>query len=484
MKSAPSPTADLYCSACERMFESNTGDSCPRDGTRLVKLAPQRDPFIGLDLDGRYLILDKLGQGGMGAVYRGTQKSVDREVAIKVVSPGRMSEPEIVKRFLREARLASRINHPNAASVVDFGQTADGVFYLVMELVAGRTLSAVLRAEKVLEPQRVVRIGAQICQALEGAHAIPIIHRDLKPANILIGANDFVKVVDFGIAKSLSAETLSSTMTNADAILGTPSFMPPEAARAMPCDERADLYSLGCVLYVAASGRLPFVSDDLPSMMMKHVVEPVPPLIGVPSALARVIYKLLEKEPADRYQTATATRLALEAALSAASSEAAVEPTTVKLSPMTGPESAGVTVPIDPTTLPTPMQTAVAASSPGRRTWLWIAAVAIVIAGIVVAVSALVSSSERPAVATPPPRESPADPASVPAPVAAQPTQQEPASASIVTPSAPSAMVVPSAKRPPASKPAKKPSTAPVHPPVTPGKAAAPSHPGEDPPPF
>src|SRR5665647_3050229 len=251
----------------------------------------------------------------MGAVYRGNQRSVDREVAIKVVSPQLMADPDMIKRFLCEARLASRISHPNAVAVLDFGQTSDGVFYLVMEFVAGRTLEAILRDEHTLDSERTALIGAQICHALEGAHALPIVHRDLKPANVIIDANDFVKVLDFGIAKSLSPDTISSTMTNAGAIMGTPGFMPPEIGLGRPCDERADLYSLGCILYLAASGRLPFEADALPEMMLKHAVDPVPPLVDVPAALATVIVKLLQKQPDDRYQTATETRVALEATI-------------------------------------------------------------------------------------------------------------------------------------------------------------------------
>ena len=251
----------------------------------------------------------------MGAVYRGTQRSVDREVAIKVVSPQLMADPEMIKRFLREARLASRINHPNAVGVLDFGQTADGVFYLVMELVAGRTLEAILRTETRLDAERTALIGAQICHALEGAHAVPIVHRDLKPANVIVDANDFVKVLDFGIAKSLSPDTISSTMTNAGAVMGTPGFMPPEVGLGRACDERSDLYSLGCILYLTVSGRLPFEADTLPEILMKHANDPVPPLVDVPPGLASVILKMLEKTPADRHHTATEARLALEATI-------------------------------------------------------------------------------------------------------------------------------------------------------------------------
>src|SRR5262249_20689275 len=153
-----------------------------------------------------YTILEKLGQGGMGAVYRASQHGLGREVAIKVVSSHLVSEADVIKRFLREAKLASKLAHPNAVAVLDFGQTDDGLFYLVMELVVGRTLDLVVKSEKVFKPERVVRIGTQVCDALQGAHELQIVHRDLKPSNIMLlsSGRDLVKVLDFGLAKSVA----------------------------------------------------------------------------------------------------------------------------------------------------------------------------------------------------------------------------------------------------------------------------------------
>jgi serine/threonine protein kinase len=310
-----SPPGELYCPACEKTFQ--VGDRCPNDGTRLVRIAIRIDPFLGRDLDGNYTILEKLGEGGMGAVYRASQHSVGREVAIKVVSAHLVSEPDVIKRFLREAKLASRLSHPNAVGVIDFGQTDDGVFYLVMELVAGRTLDNVIKADRVFKPERVVRIGTQVCDALEGAHALQIVHRDLKPANIMLLASgrDLVKVLDFGLAKSVAPDQASTTMTNAGALLGTPAFIPPELALGHGCDGRADLYSLGVVLFLLGTGRLPFVSDSVHELIAMHANEKAPPMTGVPAALSRVIDRLLAKDPAHRYQSAAETREALEAAL-------------------------------------------------------------------------------------------------------------------------------------------------------------------------
>jgi serine/threonine-protein kinase len=312
------PPGEYYCPTCEKNYA--IGDRCPLDNTRLVKLSVPIDPLIGKDLDGRYTIVEKLGQGGMGAVYRAQQHGLGREVAVKVVNAALVSDPEVVKRFLREAKLASRLSHPNAVGVVDFGQTEDGVFYLVMELVQGRTLDLVIKSEKTLTPARVVRIGAQVCDALDGAHALSIVHRDLKPSNIMLlsQGRDLVKVLDFGLAKSVAPDQTSTTMTNAGALLGTPAFMPPELALGEPCDGRADLYSLGCVLYLLAAGRLPFVSDSAHELIALHASDDrPPPLTGIPPGLAHAIEKLLEKNPAKRFQTAAEAREALEISVAA-----------------------------------------------------------------------------------------------------------------------------------------------------------------------
>jgi serine/threonine-protein kinase len=317
---APSqPPGQFYCPTCEKTFDVGVvrdNSSCPNDGTRLLRLKVA-DPLVGRVLDNRYTILEKLGQGGMGAVYRGNQHSVGREVAIKLVTPQLITDSDVIKRFSREAKLASKLSHPNAVGVLDFGQTDDGLFYLVMELVVGKTLDQIIKAERQLSPERIVRIGTQVCDALEGAHALQIVHRDLKPANIMLLAQgrDIVKVLDFGLAKSLAPDQTSTTMTSAGSLLGTPAFMPPELALGQPCDGRADLYSLGCILYLMGSGRLPFVSESAHELIAMHGTQQAPPMTGVPDALAHVIDRLLEKEPNRRFQTAAETREALEASL-------------------------------------------------------------------------------------------------------------------------------------------------------------------------
>jgi eukaryotic-like serine/threonine-protein kinase len=302
----------LYCPTCEQTFA--TGETCPDDATRLVNLAT-RDTMIGQTLDGRYTLVGKLGSGGMGAVYRATQHSVGRDVAVKVIAANLTSDPVAIKRFLREAKLASRLSQPNAVGVLDFGQTPDDVFYLVMELVEGRTLETVLESDPVLPAARTIRIGMQICDALEGAHALQIVHRDLKPANIMLltTGRDLVKVLDFGIARSLAVD--GTKMTQTGSTLGTPGFMPPEVALGESFDARADLYSLGCILYLMSTGRLPFAASSVQEMLSMHITQPPMPMYGVPGELSAVVMRLLEKQPDQRFPTAAATREALEAAM-------------------------------------------------------------------------------------------------------------------------------------------------------------------------
>jgi serine/threonine protein kinase len=325
----PAHAHERYCPTCEQSFPA--GERCPTDGTQLVVLGSGPDPLLGRDLEGRYTISARLGAGGMGTVYRGLQHSVGRDVAIKVVSPGLVSDPMVIKRFLREAKLASRLSHPNAVSILDFGQTRDGLFFLVMELLVGRTLDRLLRDEIRLAPPRLVTLAGQICDALDGAHRHGVVHRDLKPSNIMVlrgaGDRELIKVLDFGLAKSLSVENTSTTMTASGALLGTPAFMSPEAALGTDAGPAADLYSLGCVLYAAASGRLPFEHTTIHELIAAHAVEPPPPVVGVPPALGAVIMRLLAKDPADRYASAAETRHALEAALARHDSTPAVDVT-------------------------------------------------------------------------------------------------------------------------------------------------------------
>jgi serine/threonine protein kinase len=305
---------EAYCSACSQSFPAGTL-TCPNDGARLIKLAAEHDTLIGRQLDERYEIRAPLGKGGMGTVYRGWQLSVDREVAIKVIHPKLSNDRSAVKRFLREARLASRLSQPNIVNVYDFGQS-QGVLYLVMELLRGHTLASELGKGRRLNAKRTVTIAAQLCDALEAAHAQGIVHRDLKPSNIVIlddpPGRDLIKVLDFGLAKSLIQDS-GSIVTNTDALLGTPLYMAPEQIEGSESDQRADLYSLGCILYEMLTGRPPFVDNAVSAVLARHVSDAPAGLPShVPAKLNALVMRLLEKRVENRVQSAGEVRKILD----------------------------------------------------------------------------------------------------------------------------------------------------------------------------
>jgi eukaryotic-like serine/threonine-protein kinase len=307
---------EAYCAACNQSFGLDHM-FCPNDGARLVKLKAQPDLLLGRVFDDRYEVRAALGHGGMGTVYRGWQRSVDREVAIKVIHPKFASMRPVAKRFLREARLASRLSQPNIVNVYDFGQTEDGILYLVMELLRGRPLARDLETHRALPVRRIATLALQICDALGAAHGQGTIHRDLKPHNIVIldepPGRDLLKILDFGLAKSLVQDT-TSLVTQTDALLGTPLYMPPEQILGKPSDQRADLYSLGCILYQMVSGRPPFIGENINVVLGAHIRELPPPLPdGTPPPLTALIQHLMMKIPDDRPASAAIVHDAIAA---------------------------------------------------------------------------------------------------------------------------------------------------------------------------
>jgi serine/threonine-protein kinase len=305
-------TGETYCVLCTRSFGPDD-QACPFDGSTLVRIGAQVDPMLGRVLDDRYQIVSQLGRGGMGAVYRARQLSVDREVAIKVVHPSFASDPEVARRFLREARVASSLSAPGIVSIFDFGQTTDGVLYLVMELIVGRTLAEELRERgPIVGVHRVLEVARQVVDALDVAHTAGITHRDLKPSNIIehvTPTGPVIKVLDFGIAK---LEGRHSVTTKAG-LAGTPFYMAPEQFESRS-DHRSDLYSLGCILYEIATGSPPFVDKDLTALYVKILTTEPAPLPGsIPRPLVEVIRRLLAKDPADRFATSADVRNALMA---------------------------------------------------------------------------------------------------------------------------------------------------------------------------
>jgi serine/threonine protein kinase len=268
----------------------------------------------GTALGGRYQLEGLLGQGGMAQVYRGTDTVLGRTVAIKVLGPQYTRDEAFVTRFRREAQAAARLNHPGVVSVYDTGSD-QGVHYIVMEYVAGRTLAEILHQEGRLLPERAAEVAAQVAGALSFAHAAHLVHRDVKPANIMLTPGGEVKVMDFGIARALSTDSLTQTAT----VLGTASYLSPEQAQGAAVDPRSDVYSLGVVLYEMLTGQAPFAGDSPVAVAYKHVREdPVLPTALVPEVggdLEAVVMKAMAKNPANRYASAEEMKEDLERVL-------------------------------------------------------------------------------------------------------------------------------------------------------------------------
>lgn len=276
------------------------------------------DPLIGKQVDnGEYRIVQRIGSGGMGAVYKAEQPSMNRFVAIKVLHSRYMARGDLVSRFRREARAMSQLSHPNTARVYKYGQLDDGSLYFVMEYLEGRNLVQEVKGVGLVDPERAIKIMLPVCAALDEAHKAGMIHRDLKPENIFLtnqgGSEDFPKVLDFGLAKVTEKQMGSMSMmhlTQQGAVFGTPEFMSPEQATGSELDRRSDIYSLGLILYEMLTGKLPFDATNKRDIMFAQVKEPPIPLgkrapeILFPQGLEAVIAKAIAKAPDDRYQSA------------------------------------------------------------------------------------------------------------------------------------------------------------------------------------
>ena len=289
------------CEICGARFRGNP-ETCPLDGGTLVELP---DPLLGRTVAGRFVIAERIGAGGMGVVYRARHEVVGRNVAIKFLSPDLAFEPANRTRFLREARAANRINHEHIIDITDFGETDDGLVYLVMEFLDGTPLNAAI-ARGAIPLERTMRIALQIAQAMARAHELHVVHRDLKPDNIYLlegYQGDFVKILDFGLAHMRGELRVTAT----GAVFGTPEYISPEQARGAPIGPGADLYSLGVVLFEMLTGQLPF-QGSTPDLILKHLREPPrapsfhEPL--VPPDIDAMILRLLEKEPERRHESA------------------------------------------------------------------------------------------------------------------------------------------------------------------------------------
>ncbi len=297
------------CPKCEICFPDDVAE-CPTDGTQTRLSLPGSQLLAE-----RYLLLNRLGRGAMGQVYLAKDKKFDtRNVAVKTVrqdilNSDDLEEGEAITRFEREAQAAASIQHPNTVSVTDFGESVDGIFYLVMEYVEGETLHKLLRREGTLPVKRAVRLLRQIADGVDAAHDLGILHRDLKPANIFImqkgkGGDGFVKVGDFGLAKIINqtvTDAASKATPSSRGIIGTPEFMSPEQMQPeIGVDKRADLYALGTIAYLMLGGKTPF-SGDLMQLVMQKIMHKPPPLSSIrsdlPADVERVIMSALEIDP-------------------------------------------------------------------------------------------------------------------------------------------------------------------------------------------
>src|SRR5438128_1366245 len=302
-------TADglTSCPQCGNRFP-NTVRMCPHDGSVLEHATPTPSQ-AGQVLDGKYRLDALLAEGGMGAVYRATHVMLGKTIAIKLIRSAIGSSPEIVRRFQREARAATALNHPNIVSVYDLGQTPDGTLYIAMEYIEGPSLRAVIQAGRALAPLRTVAILRQVASALATAHKHNIIHRDLKPHNIMlatgIDGSEQAKLVDFGIAKTFDEST---QLTSLGSALGTPHYMSPEQIEGGAVDARSDLYALGIILYEMLVGEVPFADQSTPAVLIKQLKErPARPSLKnatVPAALEAISLRCLEKDPEQRFQSA------------------------------------------------------------------------------------------------------------------------------------------------------------------------------------
>ncbi|AKF08428.1 serine/threonine-protein kinase [Sandaracinus amylolyticus] len=279
-----------------------------------------KDPWIGATLDGRYRVLRKIAEGGMGAVYEGEQIALQRRVAIKVLHAHLARDADIVVRFRREALATTQIGHPHIVEVLDLGEMDDGSLFMVLELLEGRDLARVLKDEGPLSVARAAKIVVQVCEGVAAAHAKGIVHRDLKPENVFLttreGDSDFVKVLDFGVSKIRDAIDGADARTRTGTALGTPYYMAPEQAQGKrDVDHRADVYAVGVILFRILTGHHPFDDTSYPMLVLKICTEPAPRIAewrtDVPRELVALVERMLAKEPNDRPASITSVRDAL-----------------------------------------------------------------------------------------------------------------------------------------------------------------------------
>ena len=337
----------MNCPQCSQPLDENA-KFCPKCGLRTSQviananlsadMTPTRigastplpqDSMAGRVIEAKYELISKLGEGGMGTVYRAKRLRIGDEVAVKILHQSFVKEPSALERFRREAQAAAVLNHPNVVGIYDYGEQPElGIpAFIVMELVAGEPLRNILDREGKMHFSRAVALMQSACAGIAAGHRKNIVHRDIKPDNFMVlppeveGENEIIKVVDFGIAKLRDLASSASNLTQTGIVMGTPYYMSPEQCKGEHLDPRSDVYSLGVTLYEMLAGSPPFISQTVTGVVAKHLTEPPPPLardLGVPAALEAVIQRTLAKDPAARQANAAELSKELQKALSPA----------------------------------------------------------------------------------------------------------------------------------------------------------------------
>ena len=405
---------------------------------------PPDDPLIGKVLSERYRIVRKIGEGGMGAVYQAEHALIEKKIALKILFQDLTRRPDLIARFLQEAKSASRIGHENVIDISDFGQSPEGLVFIAMEYLDGQDLGKLLKQTGAMDWERARPILMQIVKGLRAAHVNGIIHRDMKPENIYViqreGRRDFIKVLDFGIAKIINADEMGGpALTQTGMIFGTPEYMSPEQAQGSPPDHRVDIYAVGCIMYHMLTGHVPFTADNFMGILTKHLLEaPVPPRKRRPDLeimpdVEAICLKAMEKDRDKRFADMDAFYRALGAA-----GGFAFEPSAVFVAPRVPKASLKYPTLAAANAAARESRTAIASSSGagtfederpvrlddaagGKRSS---AKIALVVAGLALGIGGVVFALKPSSTATPPVAAKPAvaTPAAVAAPPAAVPS--------------------------------------------------------------